>query len=102
MAKRKTKAQREEEQRAALFRRIADIYLCATGEVQNEDGDNCYLTVDQFVDVHRAIECAFGWQRPWMAKAHNADEFKNAASLTDWLFNCGYRADSFFEKEATA
>lgn len=101
MAKRKTKAQREEEQRAALFRRIADIYCGVIGESQHnlDEDDIVWLDVDGYAKVHRAISEAFGWKREHLRGPHCAENFKTARTLTDWLFDNGYRADSFFEKK---
>jgi len=91
MAKRKTKAQRQEEQKAALRRRVEDILVTAHWGTF-DDGESLFLE-----DVPRAVFAVKTLLLPGDAEdmltgIHNVDEYANPVSLTDFLWRNGVRA----------
>lgn len=92
MPKRKTKAQREGEQKAALLRRVTDVYSGALGAPWTNDE---FATAEQLANVIPALRGIFGEQVPdreYMWAAHCIRYFDTAASATEHLFGQGIRA----------
>lgn len=89
--KRKTKAQREADQKAALLRRITDIYSGALGQAWDEDE---FASADLLSRVVPALQQMFGAQIerefPWMARS--LGRFDNPESAAAFLFGLGIRA----------
>lgn len=96
MSKRLTKAQREEAELAHLRQRVTDIYQGAIGGAWN-DGD--YATVENLSKLLPALQAVFGINPEAMHVwgLWNLDEFDNPEKAARYLFEHGYRADSFFE-----
>ena len=102
--KRKTKAEREAEQRAALFVRVRDVYSGACGEewLEELDGEQQqWLSMESAGRAIRALRLMFQGDKPedrdeceraWLFKTHNLAKFESATSATDWLFEHGVRA----------
>lgn len=92
MAKRKTKAQREAEQKAALRQRVADIVAGAAGE--DRDDDDCYVIyVTEMSRLTAAVEARFGLEAEHPALGRwNLDEWETVGSLTDLLWRFDVRA----------
>lgn len=102
--KRKTKAQREAEQRAALFVRVRDIYSGACGtswdeDLHEEQGE--WLNMETAERVVQALRWTFRGKRDegadkhqldWIFDSHVLSKFESATSATDWLFEHGVRA----------
>ncbi len=97
MAKRKTKAQREAEARAALRQRVEDIMEGAGGAVEYDEHDNPegWNTADVVTPIARAIRCRLELtevQDACLREIWAASHFETSKSLTDWLFGMGVRA----------
>lgn len=117
----KTKAQREAEQRRALFRRLCDIYTGATDDFWGPDHeeDDYYLPVEHLPRVFGAVMDTFGlWKtnkevlglarcatlalipehpfQPGVPRffvtAYSLDKFETVHKLTNHLFEHGVRA----------
>ena len=91
--KRKTKAQREAELKAALLQRLADIYSGAAGEkwVYGEQ----WATAELLTKIIWACKEIFGPQRPeidWPFNTHSIEYFDTPESACEHLFEAGYRA----------
>lgn len=95
MAKRKTKAQREQEQYDALYQRVSDIMLGACGHIYFEEMDYmCLSDASRFVP---ALKTAFGREygdstNHYLFSLHSLDEFDCIESTTKHLFDGGVRA----------
>ena len=98
--KRKSKAQREKEARAALLQRITDIYSGALGL---EWTDEEFATSDTLSRIAPALREIFGPQvtmgasadgEPvkWPWEPHNLDHFEDPETATEFLFDGGFRA----------
>ncbi len=89
--KRKTKSQREAEQKAALYRRVHDVYCGAAGKVW--DGDD-FATAENLSNIVPALRDIFGPQQeatyPW--QPHCLHYFNDANTAANFLFEHGYRA----------
>lgn len=90
--KRKTKAQREAEQRAALLRRVHDVYCGAKGQLWDSDD---FSTAAQLSNIVPALRDLFASQHsemtyPW--QPHCLHYYDTAESAADFLFSQGYRA----------
>ena len=102
--KRKTKAEREAEQRAALFVRVRDVYSGACGEewLEELDGEQQqWLSMETGERVIRVLSGMFRGERPegereheraWLFREYCISKFGSATSATDWLFEHGVRA----------
>lgn len=88
--KRLTKQQKEDQQRAALLRRVTDVYSGAMGAIWTEDE---FATAEILSRVLPALKELFDpqWQ-DYMHSPHGLSRFDNAKSATDWLFQEGVRA----------
>jgi hypothetical protein len=89
----KTKAQREAEQKAALLRRVTDVYCGAKGDSWDH-GDE-WATAQILENVVWALKKLFGpqlpdYESPWMP--HCLSHFDTPESATDFLFDNGFRA----------
>lgn len=88
--KRKTKAQREQEQRAALLRRVTDIYSGAQGAVWDNDD---FVTAEILGQVIPVLRELFGTENTeYLFSLHCLRYFDSAASATNHLFSNGVRA----------
>lgn len=90
--KRKTKAQREAEQKAELYRRVHDVYCGAKGQLW--DGDD-FATAQHLSLVVPALRDLFAAQHaemiyPW--QPHCLSHFDTADTATEFLYAQGYRA----------
>lgn len=90
--KRKTKAQREAEQKAALYRRVRDVYCGAKGQLW--DGDD-FATAANLSNIIPALRDLFSSQQseliyPWAP--HCLSHYDTAESAAEFLFAQGYRA----------
>lgn len=95
--KRKTKAEREAEQMAALQKRVEDIMAGAGVEAEYDAfGEPCSFTMAENVpEIARALRARFDLtehQEEALGRLHNADEFDNSKRLTEWLYDMGVRA----------
>ena len=90
--KRKTKQQREQEQRAALLRRLTDIYSGALGEEWTEDQFATAEILGRAVPVIRDLIGAQQEDRKWYWEANNMGHFDNPETATEFLFRNGFRA----------
>lgn len=96
MAKRKTKAEREEEQRAALRLRLGDMMAGAQGEDPDSE-DFCTLFLANYPCVLEAVKIRLMTPEFWdtntyLTAAYSADEFETVEKLTDFLYRNGVRA----------
>lgn len=92
--KRKTKAQREAEQKAALLQRITDVYSGAVGDAWDSEAGN-FADAAVLSSVMPAMRKIFGEQNTeneWMWSLHNLDHYEHPESATDFLFRAGIRA----------
>lgn len=94
MAKRKTKEQREAEEKAALRRRVDDIFLGAVGyKSAEEDGEPW---PEQFITFCVALKQAFLVEgdsgNEWMWTLDGLSNFCNPESATEFLYRNGVRA----------
>lgn len=89
--KRPTKAQRDAAQKAALLRRVTDVYSGALGA---EWGEDEWATAEILASVIPALRDIFGEQagRDYMWECHCIDRFDTAKTATDFLFEAGIRA----------
>ena len=102
MAKRKTQAQREQEQRDALQQRIADIYAGACGRVVSEDED--WPGIEDVGRIIPAVREVFGEPfKDWFGyQPHNLGRWQTVVSATDFLFEYGFRADKEWPEQDDA
>jgi hypothetical protein len=91
--KRKTKSQRDAEQKAALLQRVTDIYSGALGQSWYGDYDN-FANAELLSNVMPALEQIFGPQREytWYWKCRALSHFDNPIAATEFLFMEGFRA----------
>jgi len=91
MAKRKTKAQREAEQKAALRQRVADI---ATGAAGYElDADSEFSTAEVLSRLMPALQIQFSMEgRDYLWALSNLGNYNDIDSTTDFLYEHGVRA----------
>lgn len=89
--KRKTKAQREVEQKAALSRRINDVYTGATGRIWSEDE---FATAIDLSKIIPALQILLGDQmeHKYFWRNDHIDKFDTPETATDFLFGSGFRA----------
>lgn len=92
--KRKTKAQREAEQKAALLRRVHDVYCGAIGAQWDSVENGDFATAEQLSQIMWALKCLFGAQleHDYFWNIHHIKHFDNPESATDFLFDAGFRA----------
>lgn len=94
MAKRLSRQQKEDIAKAALLRRVTDIYSGAIGEVPDED---YFATAPQLENIVCAIRQTFLDQvtqgvDSWMWKPHVLRYYENPTMATSFLFEHGIRA----------
>lgn len=77
MAKRKTKAQREQEQYDALYQRVYDVVCGACGRAFDDDGESDFLCPEDLSRVIPALQALFE------RKGHRGDE---VVTLNEYLF----------------
>jgi hypothetical protein len=89
--KRKTKAQREAAQIAALQQRLIDIYSGAQGNLWSEDD---FATAEVLSRVLPVVEKELGPQQEHQHSfgIWNLDHFDNPEKAAEFLFGNGYRA----------
>lgn len=90
--KRKTKEQREAEQRAALLQRITDVYSGAVGQVWAVDD---WANAEILSTVIPALQGMFGKQvngTDYAFQNHCLKYFDTPQSACDHLFDLGFRA----------
>lgn len=88
--KRLTKQQKEDQQRAALLRRVTDVYSGAIGQEWSEDE---FATAEILSRVIPALRELFSKQwKDYMNSPHSLHHFDNARMAADWLFQEGIRA----------
>jgi len=108
MTKRKTNAQREAEQRSALFQRVYDVVSGACGRVlESQDSIECeWLVPDELSRAVPALKEMFSgdqaldaqdkptgdWENDHLFELHYLDRFTSVGSITDFLFEHGVRA----------
>lgn len=98
MAKRKTKAQREQEQKDALRVRLGDMMAAVQGEIPEEsDGDSLFL--ENYPAIRNAVKLCLMAKDFWDMKEnehltapYNADQFTTVDKLTEFLYRNGVRA----------
>ena len=90
--KRKTKAQREQEQRNALLIRIKDIYSGAMGYECGKDEWATAEVLSRVIPVMKSIFSKQIEERTYIWEPHNLNEFDNPDTATDFLFKYGFRA----------
>jgi hypothetical protein len=91
--KRKTKSQREAEQKAALLQRITDVYSGALGDLW--DDENNWASAEQLSKVIPALQKMFGSQREdngWCWNMRCIEYFDTPTSACDHLYENGFRA----------
>lgn len=89
--KRKTRSQREAEQRAALRQRITDVYSGALGTEWDEDQ---FATAEILSNVIPVLKEIFGDQvsgQEYLWAPHCLRYFDTAQSATDHLFSHGVK-----------
>jgi hypothetical protein len=94
--KRKTKDQREQEAKDALYQRVCDIMA---GACQGDDPESTDYWVGAQVlpDIVRGVVMRllpndYKEKSAFLTSMTNADEYENAVKLTDFLFRNGVRA----------
>lgn len=88
--KRKTKAQREQEQRASLHQRIADVYSGAQGSSWDDAVD--FATAEILSRVIPVLQSEFGTEeRRCLFGPHCLAYFDTPSSAADHLFRNGVR-----------
>ncbi len=98
MTRRKTKAQREQEERAALRQRVDDLFAGATGEYWDEE---CEPWPEDFMSFVRALHLAF-FVRPdedsgehgneYLWGLFNLEKYRNPEAAADFLYEHDVRA----------
>lgn len=98
--KRKTKAQREDEARAALRHRVSDIAVGAAG--YNFDTEDEWAGAQMLSRFLPALKAQFGEEEEdekgrksnnhFLFESHNLEHYDNIDSATDFLFKNGIRA----------
>jgi len=89
--KRKTKSEKEAEEKAALRQRIADVYAGACGEPA--DTDDFFLTLEAGSRAITALKKLFGQEgREYMWESHCLDRFETIDLATEFLYQTGVRA----------
>lgn len=96
--KRKTKAEREQEQKDALLQRISDIYSGACGAAM-DDPETAFPTIADLSRVIPAVRELFGqpcddW---WGWRAVALGDWETPEKAVEFLFENGFRADSRWE-----
>lgn len=92
--KRKTKAQREVEQKAALLQRITDVYSGAVGDAWDSEAGN-FADAEVLARVMPALSKIFGPQNDeneWMWSLHNLGNYEQPEDACEFLFRAGIRA----------
>lgn len=99
MAKRKTRAQREAEQRDALHQRIADIFAGACGRVMDVDYESASL--EEIVNIVNAIRETFGEPiKDWCGWGlRTLPRFETVEAAVEHLFENGFRAGQVWRVE---
>ena len=98
MVKKKTKEQREYEQRQALRQRVEDICAGATyGEVYEYSVDQYPFSATDLSRIVPALQKAFlcmeeGRHNDYLFRPMQLDHYENVDSITDFLFDHGVRA----------
>ena len=104
MAKRRTKAQREADEKAALRQRIRDIATGAAGCEPDEEsgldlvselgaeGMSRFLPALREVFELWSLESGEGHQRAWLLGPHTLHNYENLDKLTDLFYEEGIRA----------
>ena len=89
--KRKTKAQKEAEEKAALRQRLTDIYSGALGYKWD---DCCYeISGKMLMDVIRVCRDVFGYDdNVWLFEVHNLDKYDTVEQLAEFYYKNGVRA----------
>lgn len=102
MAKRKTKAQREAEQLAALEQRIRDIYSGACGRAMWCDDD--FPCAEELSRIIPTVRDVFGERHPnwYVYQVRCLDRWELPGRVAEWLFELGFRADERWEPEEVA
>ncbi len=92
--KRKTKAQREASQRAALLQRVHDVYSGALGNQWYSEGNGDFATAEILSSVINALQQIFGKQSEYdyFWNIHHLGYFDNPEKAADFLFDAGFRA----------
>lgn len=88
--KRLSKQQKEDQQRAALLRRVTDVYSGAMGGEWDQDQ---FATAEILSRVIPALKELFSSQwHEYLTNPHGLHHFDNAKSAAERLFNEGIRA----------
>lgn len=92
--KRKTKAQREAEQKAALYQRIHDVYSGAVGAQWDSRDGGDFADAETLTNVMWALRCIFADQseHEFYWDIHHIKYFDNPEKAADFLFDAGFRA----------
>ena len=102
MAKRKTKLEREAEQKAALRLRLEDMWCAAGGTKWNESDDDALA--EDYPALSRwlwAIRIRLGVPRDdWTISTDVYDRYADMGKVVDMLWDRGCRADKPLESEA--
>jgi len=86
-----TKAQKEAAQKAALSRRVTDVYSGAVGEAW--DDNEQFSTADTLSRVIPALRQLFNLQwKDFMHSPSNLNNYDTAGSAADFLYSHGVRA----------
>ena len=105
MAKRETKAQREERQKAELFLIVHAVYSGACGRAFDEDFDSEaseWLTVEEAARAIPALRELFEgdpvtegsrhMKHGWLFRLHNIGRFHSAGDAVEFMYEHGVRA----------
>ena len=92
MVKRRTKAQREEEQFAALWQRVADIAAGARGMIVGDEDD--WLGPDEMSRAMPAAMEVFNIPKGhYLVSLHSLDAWSSVRGITERLFEAEIRAN---------
>ena len=90
--KRKTKVQKEAEEKAALKQRLTDIYSGALGDKWDDDG--LLIAYGELLcKVVMACRSIFETEdNKYLFEIHNLDKYETAGQLTEFYYRNGVRA----------
>ena len=91
--KRKTKAQKEAEEKAALKQRLTDIYSGALGQKWDDDDEGFIADAELLCRVVQACRDVFvNDHNKQLFEVHNLDEYATVENLTGFYYAYGLRA----------
>lgn len=90
--KRRTKAQKEEAQKAALLQRVMDIYAGANGCPIDSEEPVFPSTVHKVMSIVNTLWVEDNKDREYLVKHWNVDEYETPQKCMELLFSYGVRA----------